>query len=479
MSNVDSAKTRQPKRNRTGAWIAGGLLVGILCGVLFGEYCGALEIVGNAYVGLLQMTVLPYLMVSLVAKTGRLNHQQAKKIGLAALTILLLYWVIGVALIVAVSEFLPPVQGASFHAPSPPSATGEADILERFIPTNIFRSLSGEYVPAVVVFCLFFGCALILVPGKEPLLDFLDVASTALGQINAFLVRLAPLGLFALTAAAAGTLRVDELVRLKAYLIVLSLACVIAAFGILPLVVSSFTEIRFGQVVRAAQEPLLTTIATGKLFVVLPQIIGKCEELTAASDDRVRPGGPSMASVVVPLAYPFPHLGKILSFVFVSFAAWYVGQKMTTGQLAAMASTGALSSFASPLTSIPYLLDEYQIPQDVMPLFILPGFITMRLADLVGVMSLMSLTLVVTQALRGQLRIDWPRLLGGTLAVVLCLIAGGVAGRWWLSRTQPEYDLDKRLLSLEVPAPHDNVVVYRSRDEVPNRAPRQVRHCSV
>ena len=66
---------------------------------------------------------------------------------------------------------------------------------------NIFRSLSGEYVPAVVVFCLFFGCALILVPGKEPLLDFLDVASAALGQINTFLVRLAPLGLFALMTA--------------------------------------------------------------------------------------------------------------------------------------------------------------------------------------------------------------------------------------------------------------------------------------
>jgi ABC-type amino acid transport substrate-binding protein len=284
-------------------------------------------------------------------------------------------------------------------------------------------------------------------------------------------VRLAPIGLFSLTAAAAGTLRIDELVRLKAYLIVLSLACLIAAFGILPLVVSWFTEIRYGQVVRAAQEPLLTTIATGKLFVVLPQIIENCEELSSASDDPGHPGGPSVASVVVPLAYPFPHLGKILSFVFVSFAAWYVGQKLTTGQLTAMASTGALSSFASPLTTIPYLLDVYKVPQDVMPLFILPGFITMRLADLVGVMSLMSLTLVVTQALRGRIRICWSRLVGGTLAVVLCLIVGGVASRWYLSKTQLEYDLDDRLLSLEVPEPHDNVIVYRSRDEVPVRTP--------
>lgn len=471
MSGVPSTQTKRPKRSRTGAWIAGGLLLGILVGVLFGEYCGVLQKVGNVYVGLLQMTVLPFLMISLVAKMGRLNLQQAKKIGFAALLILLFFWVIGVALIVAVSEFLPPVQGASFYSPTPPSVQGEGDMLERFIPTNIFRSLTDEYVPAVVVFCLFFGCALILVPGKEPLLDFLDVASAALGQINSFLVRVAPIGLFALTAAAAGTLRIEELVRLKAYLIVLSLACLVAAFGILPLFVSCFTGIRYGQVLRAAQEPLLTAIATGKLFVVLPQIIEKCEELESASDDPVRSGEPSRASVVVPLAYPFPHLGKILSFVFVSFAAWYVGQNLTASQTVAMAGTGAASSFASPLVTIPYLLDEYLVPQDVMPLFILPGFITTRLADAVGVVSLMALTLVVTQTLRGRVRVSWRRLPSGVLAVVLCLVVGGVATRWYLSQTQPKYDLGDRLLALEVPDPYADVIAYRSREEVPSRTP--------
>ena len=90
-------------------------------------------------------------------------------------------------------------------------------------------------MPAIVVFCLFFGGALIMVPGKEPLLDFLDLCATAIGRINLFLVRLAPIGLFALTAAAAGTLRLEELARLQAYLIMFALACLVAAFGILPL----------------------------------------------------------------------------------------------------------------------------------------------------------------------------------------------------------------------------------------------------
>ena len=467
-NEAHTTATGEAKPTRTGTWIAVGLLLGILCGVLFGEYCGSLQIVGQAYVGLLQMTVLPYLTISLVAKMGRLDLHQARNMGLTALAVLLVFWAIGIALIVAVSAILPPIEGASFYSPTLPSmGAGEADMLSRFIPTNVFRSLSDEYVPAVVVFCLFFGTALIMVPGKEPLLDFLDLCSDGIGRINIFLVRLAPIGLFMLTASAAGTLRLDELERLQAYLILFTLACTIATLSVLPLLVSSLTDIRYRDMLRAAHEPMLTAIATGKLFVVLPQVVEKCEHLVEEKDAELE----STASVVVPLAYPFPHLGKILAFVFISFAAWYVGRDLTAAQTTAMASTGAISSFASPLVTMPYLLDEYQLPQDLMPLFILPGFITTRLADVVGVMHLMSLTVVVTLMLQGRLRLRWGRLVVTAGIVLLCLGVGGVAGRWYLASTTLDYDLDERLLSLSLPSPHEKVVVFTSRQDVPSRPP--------
>ncbi len=465
-NKADSATTGKVKRKRTGAWIGLGLLLGILCGVMFGEYCAALQIVGDAYVGLLQMTVLPYLTISLIAKMGRLDLHQARNMGITALIVLLVFWAIGIALIVAVSAILPPIEGATFFSSAELTAgDGQPDVMSRFIPTNVFRSLSDEYVPAVVVFCLFFGTALIMVPGKEPLLNFLDLCSDGIGRINIFLVRLAPIGLFMLTAAAAGTLQVDELERLQAYLILFALACVVAIFCIFPLLISCLTDIGYRDTLRAAQEPMLTAIATGKLFVVLPQVVDKCEQLLEESDDKSE----STASIVVPLAYPFPHLGKILAFVFISFAAWYVGQDLTSAQTTAMATTGAISSFASPLLTVPYLLDQYQLPQDLMPLFILPGFVTTRLADVVGVMHLMALTLIVTVALQGRLRVRWGRLFATIGIVLLSLGVGGVASRWYLASTTLDYDLDERLLSLSVPTPHEEVVVFRSRDEVPSR----------
>ena len=53
-----------------------GLALGIGCGLFFGEACGRLQIIGNAFVGLLQMAVLPYIVVSLIASIGRLTLQR-------------------------------------------------------------------------------------------------------------------------------------------------------------------------------------------------------------------------------------------------------------------------------------------------------------------------------------------------------------------------------------------------------------------
>ena len=100
------------------------------------------------------------------------------------------------------------------------------------------------------------------------------------------------------------------------------------------MLVSSLTPIRYREFIGAVQEPMLIAIATGKLFVTLPQITEKCEELLSRDDESGYVAGESTASVLVPLAYPFPHLGKTLAIVFISFAAWYAGNDLTTAQTA-------------------------------------------------------------------------------------------------------------------------------------------------
>ena len=50
-----------------------GLTIGLLVGIFFGEKASALAIVGKAYTGLIQMSILPYMVVSLMLGIGSLS----------------------------------------------------------------------------------------------------------------------------------------------------------------------------------------------------------------------------------------------------------------------------------------------------------------------------------------------------------------------------------------------------------------------
>jgi len=108
-----------------------------------------------------------------------------------------------------------------------------------------------------------------------------------------------------------------------------------------------------------------------------------------------------------------------------------------------------------------------------MALFILPGFITTRLADIVGVVHLISLTLIVTQMLKGRLQVQWRRVARAVAGAALGLIVLAGGARWYLRSVSLDYDLDDRLLSLSIPDAHDDVVVYRIREEAPERPKQQ------
>ncbi len=63
---TDQRSRPKKKRLTLSTCILLGVVFGILSGILFGEYCAPLEVIGNAFIGLLQMTILPYIIVSLI-----------------------------------------------------------------------------------------------------------------------------------------------------------------------------------------------------------------------------------------------------------------------------------------------------------------------------------------------------------------------------------------------------------------------------
>ena len=208
----------EPKRkSRMTRWILLSLVLGLFVGLFFGERVASLKILGEVYIGLLQMTILPFIVFSLVGHIGRLTLDQGKLLARVGVAILLLLWGIGCATIMMMWIAFPAWETGAFFSSTLIDPVEEVAYLDLYVPSNPFKSLSQNHVPAVVLFCLLFGAALILVDNKEPLLEICDVVSKGLRQLNGFIVKLTPIGIFGIAAGAAGTMTLQEFGRLQAY----------------------------------------------------------------------------------------------------------------------------------------------------------------------------------------------------------------------------------------------------------------------
>jgi ABC-type amino acid transport substrate-binding protein len=206
------------------------------------------------------------------------------------------------------------------------------------------------------------------------------------------------------------------------YFISYTAGAVFLGFVALPLMVRLFTPFRYSDVLFVAKDAMVLAFATGKLIVVLPLLVENTEKLFAQNQDGSENEDVAAVDVLYPTAYAFPHVGKLLSMLFVPFAAWFLGNAMRWFEYPTFLSAGLVGYFGGPLVAIPFLLDLMRLPHDMFQLFLLTGVYGERLGDAVGAMHLAVLTLMTASAFRGRLRI-YPRSL---LRFILAVTAGGV-----------------------------------------------------
>ncbi|MHC4930749.1 MAG: cation:dicarboxylate symporter family transporter [Planctomycetota bacterium] len=399
-----------------------GVLAGIAVGLFLGRLATPLNVAGKIYVGLLQMTVLPYVTVSLISKIGGFDLRAAKQVAGRAAVVQLALWAVALVTVLIMPLSLPEWDAGTFFSSTLVERPEAFDFLGLYLPVNPFHSLANNVVPAVVLFSILVGVALIGLPGKQRLLDPLAVVGEALGRISGFVVRLSPWGTFALAAGAAGILSPPELVRLAGYVSTYTIAVLFLTVLVLPGLVSAVTPFSIGRLFTHTRGTLLTVFATGKLFAVLTMIIDDVKGLLVGhglSEAKAQ----SSADVLVPLAYPFPNAGKILALLFIPFAGWFAGQPLGLSDYPLLLSVGLLSFFGSPVAAIPFLLDLFRLPADLLPLFLVAGIWCARIGDVVGAMHLGAFSVICSSWNNGWLRVRYARL-GVWLAAAVVVGAG-------------------------------------------------------
>ncbi len=407
-----------------------GLLLGIATGVFFGEDAARLQFIGDAFIMLLQMTVMPFIFVSLVGALGKLDVGSARDLGLRAGSFLLVVWGLVLAIVAAIPLALPPMEAASYFSSSLVAEREPFDFLALYIPSNPIYALSHNIVPALVLFSAILGVALIPVEGKEGLLRALDTLADTLTRITGYVARLAPIGVYALISSAAGTISVEELARLQVYVVVYALLALLLAFVILPGLVSALTPLRWRDVVPRVRDPIITAFAAGNLLIVIPILTRQAGAICREKlDDPER--GESAVDVIVPASFNFPSAGKLLSLAFLPFAAWLSGSSIGWTELPRFLVTGLFSFFGATSVAVPFLLDLLRLPHDLFQIFLAVDVITGRLQVMVAAMCTVALALLGAFAMSGSIRIQGARLMrfglvsAASLAVVLVGVRTG------------------------------------------------------
>jgi Na+/H+-dicarboxylate symporter len=420
------------KRLSLTSWIVIALAAGLLSGLLFGEYTVAVKWLGDAFVGLLQMAVLPYITISLIVNIGSLSVRSGWRLLRASLLVMSLLWLVGILVLAGISQAFPPWEAGSFFSTQFTEEPQSPDWLNLFIPANPFRSLSQNDIPAVVVFCLGLGIALMAIPGKQRLLEPLEVLVDALSNLNRLVVRLTPLGLFGIVAHAAGTIDLTQFSLIQGYLLSYAAAALVVSFVFLPLLIAALTPLPARQVLQTIRGPLVAAFVIGNSFVVLPMIIEAIDDLMERYRSTKAIGSLDQADYLVPLAYPFPDIGRIVGLVFIPFAAWFYGIILDSQLLPQWLGVGLLGSFAKPVITIPLLLNLAELPSDIFGLWLSSGVLAARFGDLMKTAHLFSFAILTIAVLNGVVRLKVFRLLATIAVSLLLLAAAAVAIRVYL-----------------------------------------------
>jgi Na+/H+-dicarboxylate symporter len=367
-----------------------GLAFGLFFGVFFGEKASVLAIVGRAYIGLIQMSILPYMVVSLMLGIGSLSYEKAGRLALTGGIVLVASWLLAFTIVFLMPLAFPSIKAGSFFSASLVEIA-EVEFIDLYIPVNPFSSLARTVVPAAAVFSVAFGVALIGVENKQSLIEIFEAISKTLTRIAMMVVKVTPVGVFAIAANASGTMTIEEFGRLQSYIIPFIVATLLLTFWILPGLAAAITPFSYREILKSARDALVTGFVTGNLFITLPMMVENArtlfEDLKIRNDDT-----DNYVEVLVPTSFNFPNIGKLLTLLFVLFAGWFVGKSIALSDYPGFAVLGLFTLFGGVDLALPFLLDQMQIPSDMYQLYVVTGVVNSWFATLLAVMNLFTFT---------------------------------------------------------------------------------------
>ncbi|MCM3597105.1 cation:dicarboxylase symporter family transporter [Metabacillus idriensis] len=307
-----------------------GLILGILVGVIWfndPRVAAFLQPLGDLFLRLIKMIVIPIVISSLiVGVAGAGNGKHVGRLGGKTILYFEIITTVAIVLGVLLANVFQPGQGVDLESAQKTDIQqyvdtseeqSEKTVAETFlhiVPTNFFKSAVEGDMLAIIFFSVLFGLGVAAIGERgKPVLQFFDGVSHAMFHVVNLVMKVAPLGVFALIGVTVSKFGIDSLLSLGKLVLLVYAALIFFLIVVLG-AVAKWAGVNIFSLLRYIKDELLLAFSTSSSETVLPRIMEKLEKMGC-------PKG--IVSFVVPIGYTFNLDGSVL---YQAIAALFLAQ---------------------------------------------------------------------------------------------------------------------------------------------------------
>ena len=247
------------------------VLLGIAFGILLPDYSVYFKFMGQIFLTLLKVLILPIILVSLFLAIAKLPSLETLK-SLGGKTFL--YYLSTTALAVMTGLILANIFifSGAVDVATTDTANTDFSLIEKIFPSNIFASLANGEILHIVVFALMLGMAVTTMPAKKKalLVDLADTVYEAIIILVGWILKLAPLGIFSLVWTTISGFDQEMFGTLTNFFIAVAIALFIHSCITLPVILKVFGKFNPWTFFVQVKQALIVAFSTASSSATLP-----------------------------------------------------------------------------------------------------------------------------------------------------------------------------------------------------------------
>ncbi|MFA6082816.1 dicarboxylate/amino acid:cation symporter [Mucilaginibacter sp.] len=181
-------------------WLITGIIAGTLAGILLGKRAEILKPIGDIFLNLLFVAVIPLVFFAIASAIGNMQSSQKLSRIMGVMSAVFLVTIIAAALLTIFALWLFPVGQSAFTSGALPADAGKKlsgdEITQLFTTSEFFNLLSRKNMLAMIIFAILVGFGALKAGEKgKAFTQFLNAGNEVFKQVFGIIMKAGPIGL--------------------------------------------------------------------------------------------------------------------------------------------------------------------------------------------------------------------------------------------------------------------------------------------